>query len=311
MQIEQINFHAFLKAIGALVCIVGFTAVACAWNIMHEQRKQTRVVEPMPLLLKVIFSIATPLDWCIGKIIVKLDCLEWLSRIYARSILLAGLEKALPVSRIYTAQVLWSGICAWMFWWVSNMLVNYLKDPLWSKVGLLLGLVFGVVCPWMFVDGVADRRQATITRSLPFAIDLMASAMRGGMSFWQALTYYVEIQPLGPLEKEFAILQQERGHQLSDEDALRNFAHRVGSIAAMSFAGAIIHAHKVGAPLGRTLEMFGAEMRRERFDYAEQKGGRIATLILFPCFLCILPAICCFLGGAIWMRLKGSGFFGG
>ncbi len=65
----------------------------------------------------------------------------------------------------------------------------------------------------------------------------------------------------------------------------------------------LMQSMKFGTPLGETLRVLSAELRRERLLAAEEKAGRLPALLTIPMVLFILPSIFCMLLGPAVIQL--------
>ena len=78
-----------------------------------------------------------------------------------------------------------------------------------GSVAISAGIVAAIVgwfLPTTFIQKRAQERQIEIIRSLPFAIDLLASAMRAGLDFIAAVRYYVSMGGKGALVVDFGLI---------------------------------------------------------------------------------------------------------
>ena len=173
-----------------------------------------------------------------------------------------------------------------------------------------LGAVFGL-CGWFMpafaLDSAADSRQERIVKDLPFAIDLVGTAMHAGLDFNAAVRYYVGLGFQSPLTAEFAQMLREVELGMSRTDALSAMAERVQSPPFTSFVDAVAHSAEVGASLVGTMRMQGEDMRRARFNIAERKAQRAPSIMIFPMAIFIVPAVFIVIGVPVWMQLESTG----
>ena len=175
---------------------------------------------------------------------------------------------------------------------------------------LLFGFI-GFVYPSMTITGLADRRQTSIMRSLPFAIDLIGSAMRSGIDFTAAIRYYVATEkPDNPLALEFGILLRQLELGKTRIEAIEEMAKRIQTDSFSSFAAAVVHGIEVGASIVETMKIQAEEMRRVRFNTAERKAARAVSAMIFPIAIFIMPAMFLVIGTPVLIRVFGSGLGG-
>lgn len=175
---------------------------------------------------------------------------------------------------------------------------------------LIFGFI-GFVYPSTTIMGLADRRQTSIMRSLPFAIDLIGSAMRSGIDFTAAIRYYVATEkPDTPLALEFGILLRQLELGKTRIEAIEDMAKRIQTDAFSSFASAVVHGIEVGASIVETMKIQAEEMRRVRFNTAERKAARAVSAMIFPIAIFIMPAMFLIIGTPVLIRVFGSGLGG-
>ena len=160
-----------------------------------------------------------------------------------------------------------------------------------ARAAVAVLAVLGWMMPSLALAAVAQKRQEEIVRSLPFAIDLMGSAMRAGLDFGAAMRYYTNIGGGGALEAEFARVLRDASLGKPIAESLQDMAGRMRIKTFTAFAGVVAYGTEVGASIAETLKVHGAEMRRERFALAEQKAARAPSVMIFPLAVFILPAV--------------------
>lgn len=148
---------------------------------------------------------------------------------------------------------------------------------------------------WYYPDNwlrkTALDRQLTISRSLPYALDLATTAVEAGQDFGAALREITRECLDGPIAEEFGRLLRDMDLGMTRQEALRHMAERVGTDEMVRFASAIIQGMESGASLGNTLRMQAEDVRRERFHRAERKAARAPSLMTIPMLLFIVPGI--------------------
>ena len=173
-----------------------------------------------------------------------------------------------------------------------------------------LGAVFAL-CGWFMpgfaLDSAADARQEHVIKELPFAIDLIGTAMHAGLDFNAAVRYYVGLGFKNAISAEFGQMLREVELGMTRTDALLSMAQRIQSPPFTSFVDAVAHATEIGASLVGTMRMQGEDLRRARFNIAERKAARAPSIMIFPMALFIVPAVFIIIGVPVMMRLNSSG----
>lgn len=165
----------------------------------------------------------------------------------------------------------------------------------------------GWAYPPMLLAKYVDWRKTELTRQLPFAIDLMASAMRAGLEFGAAMRYFESLKMPGPLTEEFGKVLQQIELGKTRVEALGEMAARVQVEAFTSFVGVVAYGTEIGASISDTLAVHGEELRRARFHLAERKAARAPSLMILPMAVFILPAVFIIVITPVMMKMKGTG----
>jgi tight adherence protein C len=236
----------------------------------------------------------------IGRTLEQLN--EKKTKDLEKKIIIANL--AITPQMVYAAQVVFSlGLFFISILWCALI-------GLRPAIILLAGLIaffIGWVYPPTTVAGMADRRQQEIIKSLPFAIDLVGSAMRSGLDFNAAIRYFVSLGIPGALSMEFGIMQKQIELGKTRVEALTNMAERVDTPEFTTFVGAVAHGTEIGASIVDTMVIQSEEMRRARFNLAEQKAQRAPSLMILPMALFIMPAVFIIIFVPVYLKIQASG----
>lgn len=173
----------------------------------------------------------------------------------------------------------------------------------------VLVLAFGAIgwfWPSQNLAHAAEIRQGKIIRELPFAIDLIGSAMRSGLEFGAAMRYFTSLKTGGPLEEEFGRLLADVTLGKSFMAGLKEMAERVRVEAFSSFVAVVSYGMEIGAPIAQSLKMHGADLRRERFNLAERQAAKAPAKMIIPLVLFIMPSVFIIVLTPLIVRLKGS-----
>jgi len=258
----------------------------------------------LPPVFRFLWGAAVLLEFPLGLPIARMR--EQARTKYEKWILASG---GLPLTpaRVFAVQVLLALVGA-----ALGSLVMLIPDvrPLWGVL-LAIGLGFvGWVYPPTSLAGYVEWRQTEITRALPFAIDLMGSAMRAGLEFGAALRYFVELKMPGPLTEDFGKVLQQMDLGKTRTEALAEMARKVQIEAFTSFVGVIAYGTEIGASISETLRVHGEELRRARFHLAERKAQRAPSLMILPMAVFIMPAVFIIIITPVIMKMSGTGIAG-
>jgi len=169
--------------------------------------------------------------------------------------------------------------------------------------------LLGWIMPTMLISSLASTRQKQILKALPFAIDLLASAMRSGLDFTAAVNYYVTQEGhRNVLAQEFGLMMRDMQLGKTRIEALESMIDRIQSDDFTSFASAVIHGTEIGAAISQTIKVQGEEMRRRRFARAEEQAGKAPGKMLFPMAIFIMPAFFLMLAVPLYTQFVSSRF---
>jgi tight adherence protein B len=147
----------------------------------------------------------------------------------------------------------------------------------------LLGLVLGLVLPFLYLSVKEGRRKAEFARSLPETLQLLAGSLAAGYSLPQAVDTVVR-ESSGPMAVELnrAIVEARLGVPI--EDALDTVARRMESVDFEWVVMAIRIQREVGGNLAEVLTNVAATMRererlRRQVDVLSAEG-RLSAIIL-------------------------------
>ncbi len=164
------------------------------------------------------------------------------------------------------------------------------KKIMITTVGLGLA---GLYLPGIWISSRIDRRQRALAEAFPDALDMMVVCVEAGLGLDAAFTRVgTQIAPAHPIlatELGFVALELRAGK--SREDALRNFARRIGLREVSSFVTLLLQSDALGASIGQTLRVHAGEMRAIRMLRAEEMAHKLPVKLTFPLVTCILPTM--------------------
>ena len=167
----------------------------------------------------------------------------------------------------------------------------------WSavqKVGAaFVGALIGFYLPDLFVNNMIARRQTSIMRAFPDALDLMLICVESGMSIESAFTRVAgEIgSQSAELAEELALTTAELSYLPDRRQAFDNLAKRCGHAGVKSVATALNQAEKYGTPLGAALRVTANENREMRMQEAERKAASLPAKLTVPMIIFFLPCL--------------------
>ena len=216
---------------------------------------------------------------------------------------------ALPLDSgdVFGAQMLWAALLA-----VSGAVFMLLleMDSTYVLSAVFVAGFTGYLIPIVQIQNLAEERQNAIRRALPFAIDLISSAMAAGLDFSAAVRYYVERSTPSPLTQEFGVTLKMLELGSNRNDALKAMSDRLCIDEFRSLVIAVVQGTEMGASITDTLRINAEEIRRVRVAAAERKAQRAPSLMMIPMALFIMPSVFIIIFVPIYIRVQSSGMVG-
>ncbi|HJT43604.1 MAG TPA: type II secretion system F family protein [Rhizomicrobium sp.] len=185
--------------------------------------------------------------------------------------------------------------------------VLHVTWPLMQKItAAVAGALIGYYLPDMFVNNMIQRRQASIMRAFPDALDLMLICVESGMSIESAFTRVAsEIgSQSAELAEELALTTAELSYLPDRRQAFDNLAKRCGHAGVRAVATALNQAEKYGTPLGAALRVTATENREMRMQEAERKAASLPAKLTVPMILFFLPCLFIVIMGPAILTIK-------
>lgn len=191
---------------------------------------------------------------------------------------------------------------------------NYLEqreEPLSSLIRLvvLLGAAgFGYALPNIIVKNQRDKRVTEISLAFPDALDMMLICVQGGIGIEQTIDRVSkEVGEIcATLAEEMGILTAELSMLNDRKKAFHDFAVRIGSNSAKSFATALIQAEQYGTSVTQAMRVLADEQRDERMQNAEKKAAALPPKLTIPMILFFLPALFIVILGPAVIQVTGT-----
>jgi tight adherence protein C len=168
------------------------------------------------------------------------------------------------------------------------------EQPALIKVGIcLIAAYSGVHVPSLYLQNKITRRQLSIKRAFPDALDLLLICVESGMSVEAAFRKVA--QEIGtqsiPLAEEFTLTTAELSYLQDRRQAYENLAKRVNLDGVKAVCVSLQQAERYGTPLGQTLRVMAQENRDMRMMEAEKKAAGLPPKLTVPMILFFLPVL--------------------
>lgn len=162
------------------------------------------------------------------------------------------------------------------------------------KIAISLGTGFvGFYLPNVFIENLAQKRQHSIKRAFPDALDMLLICVQSGMSVEAAfgkVSKEVATQSV-ELAEELSLTTAELSYLQERRQAYENFGKRTGLAGVKAVATALIQAERYGTPVGQALRVMAKENRDIRMSEAEKKAAALPPKLTVPMILFFLPVL--------------------
>jgi tight adherence protein C len=243
------------------------------------------------------------------KWVERLNLSKWLAQEEAREKLVqAGYRGQAPYVaflffRMVTPIVLFLIAVFYIF-----VVIN-LDQSVTIKIGLCLAAAYGgMQVPYFFLKNRISKRQLSIKRAFPDALDLLLICVESGMSVEAAFKRVSE--EIGsasiPLAEELTLTTAELSYLPDRKMAYDNLAKRTDLDGVKSVCMALQQAERYGTPLAQTLRVMAQENRDMRMTEAEKKAAALPPKLTVPMILFFLPVLFVVILGPAAIRVMGS-----
>ncbi|SEN90415.1 type II secretion system F family protein [Bradyrhizobium sp. OK095] len=230
----------------------------------------------------------------VSRVVDDFNLTKWLAQEAAREkLIMAGYRGQAPYitflfARMVTPIVLFVGSVVYVF------LIAHMEKPMPIKIGICVGAAYlGLQAPMLFLRNAISKRQLSIKRAFPDALDLLLICIESGMSVEMAFRK-VAVEIVGQsiaLSEEFTLTTAELSYLQDRKVAYENLAKRTGLEGVKSVCLALQQAERYGTPLGHSLRVMAQENRDMRMNEAEKKAAALPPKLTVPMILFFLPVL--------------------
>jgi tight adherence protein C len=230
----------------------------------------------------------------VSRVVDDLNLGKWVAQEAARDkLLMAGYRGHAPYVtflffRMVTPIVFLAAAALYVF------LISHMKQPLPIKIGICIAAAYlGLQAPMLFLRNAITKRQLSIKRAFPDALDLLLICVESGMSIEMAFRKVsVEIGAQSvALAEEFTLTTAELSYLQDRKVAYENLAKRTGLDGVKSVCLALQQSERYGTPLGTALRVMAQENRDMRMSAAEKKAAALPPKLTVPMILFFLPVL--------------------
>jgi tight adherence protein C len=173
-------------------------------------------------------------------------------------------------------------------------LISHMTYSMPVKIGMcVLAAYAGLQAPMLFLKNAISKRQLSIRRAFPDALDLLLICIESGMSVeiaFRKVSVEIVTQSVA-LSEEFTLTTAELSYLQDRKVAYENLAKRTGLEGVKSVCLALMQAERYGTPLGHSLRVMAQENRDMRMNEAEKKAAALPPKLTVPMILFFLPVL--------------------
>jgi len=166
--------------------------------------------------------------------------------------------------------------------------------PLGVKLAIIMAAAgLGYYGPGIYVKNKIDKRQASIRRSWPDALDLLLICVECGMGVEAALRKVsAEIgSQSADLAEELGLTTAELSYLQDRRKAYENLGERTGLDGVKGVVTSLIQSEKYGTALGHSLRVLAQESRDMRMSEAEKRAAALPPKLTVPMIVFFLPVL--------------------
>jgi tight adherence protein C len=244
----------------------------------------------------------------IAKVVEDFNLGKWVAQENARQkLLMAGYRGHAPYVtflffRMVTPLVFLAATALYVF------LISKMEQPVALKIAICVAAAFlGMQAPMLFLTNAITKRQLSIKRAFPDALDLLLICVESGMSIevaFRKVSVEIGTQSI-PLAEEFTLTTAELSYLQDRKVAYENLAKRTGLDGVKSVCLALQQSERYGTPLGQSLRVMAQENRDMRMNEAEKKAAALPPKLTVPMILFFLPVLFVVILGPTGIRVSG------
>jgi tight adherence protein C len=180
---------------------------------------------------------------------------------------------------------------------ISVIYLTFLSDfdwPVAVDCGVALGMAYvGIKAPEIFLSNQISKRQKSMSRAVPDAMDLLLICVESGMSIEHAfrkVAHEIGAQSI-PLAEELTLATAELSYLQDRRVAFENLALRTGLDSLKQISTVLVQAERYGTPLAQALRVVSRESRDKRMNDAEKKAAALPPKLTVPMIIFFLPVL--------------------
>jgi tight adherence protein C len=242
----------------------------------------------------------------VSRVVDDLNLGKWLAQEAARNKLtMAGYRGQAPYItflffRAVTPILLFVAALLYVF------VISHMEKSLPIKIGICVGVAYlGLQAPMLYLKNAISKRQLSIRRAFPDALDLLLICIESGMSIeaaFRKVSTEIVTQSIA-LSEEFTLTTAELSYLQDRKQAYENLAQRTGLDGVKSVCLALQQSERYGTPLGQSLRVMAQENRDMRMNEAEKKAAALPPKLTVPMILFFLPVLFVVILGPTYIKI--------
>lgn len=167
------------------------------------------------------------------------------------------------------------------------------RPPMMRVLISLGGAYLGFYLPNLYLANKIQKRQQSIQRAFPDALDLMLICVESGMSIEAAFNKVADEIGSQSIEmaEELMLTTAELSYIQDRRQAYENFGKRTGLAGVKAVVTSLIQSERYGTPLSQALRVMAQENRDMRMQAAEKKAAGLPPKLTVPMILFFLPVL--------------------
>ena len=244
----------------------------------------------------------------VSKVVEDLNLGKWVAQEAAREkLVMAGYRGQAPYItflffRMVTPIVMLAGAAIHVF------LLSHMQHSTLIKIGICIGAAFlGLQAPMLFLKNAIAKRQLSLKRAFPDALDLLLICIESGMSIevaFRKVSTEIGSQSVA-LAEEFTLTTAELSYLQDRKVAYQNLAKRTGVEGVKSACLALQQSERYGTPLSQSLRVMAQENRDMRMTEAEKKAAALPPKLTVPMIVFFLPVLFVVILGPSGIKIMG------
>jgi len=189
-------------------------------------------------------------------------------------------------------------VLPFVFYIIGNIYIfglgNLEKQTTMIRILATIGIAYlGFYSPNIFISNRMGKRQFSIKRAWPDALDLLLICVESGISMEIGLKRVAdEIANQSPeLAEELILTVAELSFLPERRQALENLGNRTQIDQVKGVMTALIQAERYGTPIAQALRTMSQESRDIRMNEAEKKAAALPPKLTVPMILFFLPVL--------------------